>query len=84
MRDPVSLALVGAVRAYQWVVAPLLGPRCRYLPSCSEYAIDAVRAHGSLHGSWLAAKRVARCHPWGGHGHDPVPAPAHPSSERPT
>jgi putative membrane protein insertion efficiency factor len=85
MRNPVSLALLGAVRAYQWFIAPLLGPRCRYLPSCSEYAIDAVKMHGAMRGSWLAAKRIGRCHPWGGHGHDPVPTPrTHDARERAT
>lgn len=78
MRDPASpalagLALTGAVRAYQLLVSPLLGLNCRFLPSCSSYAIEAIQTHGSLKGSWLAAKRICRCHPWGGDGYDPVP-----------
>lgn len=73
MTDPASLALIGAVRAYKLFVSPLLGTNCRYLPSCSDYALDAVRTHGPAVGSWLAAKRLCRCHPWGGDGYDPVP-----------
>ncbi len=70
-----SLALRGAVRAYQLFVSPLLLPSCRYLPSCSEYAAEAIERHGALRGSILALRRVARCHPWGGCGYDPVPGP---------
>jgi hypothetical protein len=72
--------LVFGVRIYRWVISPaktvLFGPlgRCRFTPSCSEYALDALRGHGALAGSWLALKRIGRCHPWGGCGHDPVPA----------
>ncbi len=71
--------LVLAVRCYQWTLSPLknvlLGPmaRCRFEPSCSEYAAQALRRHGVIRGSWLAIRRLARCHPWGGCGHDPVP-----------
>lgn len=67
--------LTVAVRLYQWCLKPLLGPRCRYLPTCSDYAIEAVRAHGAIRGSWLALRRLLRCHPFGGHGYDPVPSP---------
>lgn len=63
----------GVIRLYQLVVSPILGPRCRYMPSCSEYAAEAFNRHGIAKGGWLAIKRVARCHPWGGHGFDPVP-----------
>jgi putative membrane protein insertion efficiency factor len=72
--------LVFCVRVYRWVISPanavLFGPlgRCRFTPSCSEYALEALRGHGALAGSWLALKRIGRCHPWGGCGHDPVPA----------
>lgn len=72
-RDPVAGLLRGLIRAYQWVVSPIMGPRCRYLPTCSEYAAEAVARHGSLRGGWLAVKRIGRCHPWGGSGYDPVP-----------
>ena len=65
--------LAGAVRLYQLVVSPLMPPRCRHLPTCSDYAIDALREHGALRGGWLAARRIARCHPFGTSGYDPVP-----------
>ena len=58
---------------YQWTISPVLGLRCRYLPSCSDYAREAVRLHGPLHGSGLALWRICRCHPFGGSGLDPVP-----------
>jgi hypothetical protein len=65
--------LVLAIRAYQLALSPLLAPACRFEPSCSSFAIEAVERHGVLRGSWLTAKRIGRCHPWGGFGHDPVP-----------
>lgn len=61
------------IRFYQYGISPLLPPRCRYTPTCSQYAVEAVRKYGALKGGWLTAKRIARCHPWGGSGHDPVP-----------
>lgn len=61
------------IRGYQWLLSPLLGNNCRFHPTCSEYAIEALRTHGFARGSWLALRRVGRCHPWGGTGHDPVP-----------
>lgn len=61
------------LRGYQLLVSPIYGPVCRYAPSCSHYAQEAVLTHGVLRGSWLALKRLARCHPWGGSGFDPVP-----------
>lgn len=69
--------LLGLVRFYQLVISPLLGPRCRFQPTCSHYAIEAIQRHGGLKGGWLAAKRIARCHPWGGFGYDPVPQSDH-------
>jgi putative membrane protein insertion efficiency factor len=62
-----------ALRAYKLTLSPLIGRQCRYLPTCSEYAAEALIAHGPWRGSWLAANRVCRCHPWGGSGYDPVP-----------
>jgi uncharacterized protein len=62
------------IHLYRWLLAPLIGPCCRYLPSCSEYALEALARHGVVVGSWLALRRVLRCHPWGGSGLDPVPA----------
>lgn len=61
------------VRFYQVVVSPLKPPTCRYTPTCSQYALEALKKYGAFKGSWLALKRIARCHPWGGYGYDPVP-----------
>ncbi|WP_028917360.1 MULTISPECIES: membrane protein insertion efficiency factor YidD [Pseudoxanthomonas] len=65
--------LILALRGYKRFVSPLLGPRCRFVPSCSEYAMQAIQRHGALRGSWLAARRLARCHPLHPGGFDPVP-----------
>lgn len=65
--------LVQLVRAYRVAITPLLGVNCRFQPTCSTYAIEALRRHGIVRGSALAARRIARCHPWGGSGFDPVP-----------
>jgi uncharacterized protein len=65
--------LRGLIRAYQLVLSPLLLPSCRYLPSCSDYAAEAIARHGAARGCWLALGRLLRCHPWGGSGYDPVP-----------
>jgi putative membrane protein insertion efficiency factor len=89
--------LIGLLRVYRFAISPLYGQVCRYYPSCSAYALEAVTVHGSLRGSWLAVRRVARCHPWAAGGYDPVPpgreaqrrtstavgAPSHPSSHPP-
>jgi uncharacterized protein len=69
----VTASMRAAVRAYQLLVSPLLRPSCRFLPSCSDYAIEAFERHGAVRGSGLALRRLARCHPWGGSGYDPVP-----------
>ncbi len=61
------------IKIYQWTLSPLLGPTCRFDPSCSHYAVEAVEEWGILKGSWLGLKRILRCHPWGGFGPDPVP-----------
>jgi len=61
------------IRFYQNAISPLLGANCRYTPTCSQYAIEALKKHGLLKGSRLALKRILSCHPWGGHGYDPVP-----------
>ncbi|HEY0061391.1 MAG TPA: membrane protein insertion efficiency factor YidD [Telluria sp.] len=65
--------LVWILRAYQLVLSPMLGQRCRFYPSCSHYAIDAIKTHGAARGSWLTVRRVGRCHPWNEGGFDPVP-----------
>ena len=61
------------VRVYQLAISPMLGPRCRFYPSCSNYALEALRVHGAAKGSYLTARRVCRCHPWNAGGVDPVP-----------
>ncbi len=80
--NPAVLALSGAVRVYQYTLRPVLGAQCRFTPSCSDYALQALRAHGALRGSGLAAWRVLRCNPWCAGGHDPVPASATPHSTK--
>jgi putative membrane protein insertion efficiency factor len=61
------------IKLYQWILSPLLGAQCRYTPTCSQYGIEAIKKHGAFKGGWLTLQRIARCNPWGGHGHDPVP-----------
>jgi uncharacterized protein len=72
-RAALSLPFIAAIRLYQVTLGPLMGGNCRFQPSCSSYALDAYRKHGPIRGTWLTARRIARCHPLGGHGHDPVP-----------
>ncbi|MBT8336186.1 MAG: membrane protein insertion efficiency factor YidD [Gemmatimonadetes bacterium] len=69
----VRRVLIGFVRLYQVGISPLTPPSCRYTPSCSAYAVEALERHGALRGSWMAMRRILRCHPWGGSGYDPVP-----------
>jgi uncharacterized protein len=61
------------IHVYQWTLSPLLGPRCRFYPSCSNYALQAIQRFGVFHGAWLTVKRLACCHPWHPGGYDPVP-----------
>ncbi|WP_199118533.1 membrane protein insertion efficiency factor YidD [Pedobacter sp. ASV28] len=61
------------IRLYQLLLSPLLGASCRFTPTCSQYGIEAIKKHGPFKGGWLTVKRIASCHPWGRHGHDPVP-----------
>ena len=82
MRQPLHLLqraliaiLIGAIQVYRWVFSSVMGPSCRFEPTCSAFAVEAIRSHGPLVGTWLAVHRIARCHPWGGAGLDPVPAP---------
>jgi uncharacterized protein len=73
LRRAPQLVLVALLRIYQTVVSPLTGPTCRYYPSCSSYALQAVQRHGAVRGTWLAARRLGRCHPWAAGGVDDVP-----------
>jgi uncharacterized protein len=68
-----SLPFIALIKLYQWIISPMLGPKCRFTPTCSQYAIEALKKHGVFKGLWLTIKRLSRCHPWGGHGYDPVP-----------
>jgi putative membrane protein insertion efficiency factor len=68
-----TVAAIGLIRIYQWLISPLLPRACRFAPSCSEYAAEAIALHGAIRGGWLALSRLLRCHPWGGEGYDPVP-----------
>ena len=69
--------LIALITGYRWFISPLLGPNCRFYPTCSCYAQEAIQRHGALRGSWLAARRIGRCHPWNPGGFDPVPECTH-------
>jgi len=73
MKRLISVLLQSIILFYKGSISPLLSPRCRYTPSCSEYGLQAIKKHGPFKGLWLTIKRLSSCHPWGGHGHDPVP-----------
>ena len=68
-----GMVLILPIRFYQRCISPLTPPACRFTPTCSHYAVEAIRKHGPFKGFWLAVKRISRCHPWGGSGYDPVP-----------
>ena len=70
---PIELLFTGLIRLYQLTISPLLPASCRYTPTCSQYSIEAIKKYGPIKGSYLAIRRILRCNPWGGHGHDPVP-----------
>lgn len=71
--DPLAGAAIGLIRLYQKMISPLLGQHCRFTPSCSRYALEAIARHGTLRGAWMGVKRIARCHPFHPGGFDPVP-----------
>ncbi|NVK65327.1 MAG: membrane protein insertion efficiency factor YidD [Flavobacteriales bacterium] len=73
LRSIVGFPVIFLVKIYQWIISPILPQSCRYTPTCSNYMIEAVKVWGPFKGTWLGLKRIASCHPWGGHGHDPVP-----------
>jgi hypothetical protein len=68
-----SKFFTGLILLYKKLISPFLMPACRYYPTCSEYGLEAIRKYGPFKGGWLTLKRILSCHPWGGHGHDPVP-----------
>lgn len=73
MRSPLAWGLIGLLKVYRFAISPLYGQVCRYHPTCSAYALEAVTVHGGIKGSWLAVRRIGRCHPWAAGGYDPVP-----------
>lgn len=73
MKNPIKALFILLIRAYQWLISPLLPPSCRFTPSCSHYGIEALQKHGLIRGSYLTINRILRCHPWSKGGHDPVP-----------
>lgn len=73
MKKLLSKILIIPIYFYKYSISPMLPPSCRFTPTCSEYAIEAIKKHGPLKGLWLATKRLSKCHPWGGKGYDPVP-----------
>ena len=81
-RGVIGRLLIALLRFYKRFISPLLGPRCRFVPSCSEYSMDAIRLHGPLRGCWLTLRRLGRCHPLHPGGFDPVPDKAHSPSCR--
>ncbi len=68
-----SWPFIALIRLYQLIISPVLGPKCRFTPTCSQYGIDAFRKYGPIKGLYLTLRRVVKCHPWGGHGYDPLP-----------
>ncbi|QFT80844.1 Putative membrane protein insertion efficiency factor [Roseovarius sp. THAF27] len=81
--SPLAHILALPVKGYRLIFSPWVGFNCRYQPTCSQYALDALRTHGGLKGGWLAARRIARCNPWGGCGYDPVPGKREARDEAP-
>ncbi len=71
--SPFSWIAIGLIRFYQLVISPLIGPRCRFTPTCSQYAIEALMSHGLVKGGWLSGKRLLKCHPLNDGGYDPIP-----------
>lgn len=77
MKRVLTYPFILLIRFYQRAISPHLGSNCRYTPTCSAYAIEALREHGLFRGAWLALRRILRCNPWGGSGYDPVPPKRH-------
>jgi hypothetical protein len=68
-----SIPFIFLIKLYQWFISPLIGPKCRFTPTCSHYGLAAFKKYGPIKGLWLTMKRLSRCHPWGAHGYDPLP-----------
>jgi uncharacterized protein len=68
-----SYPFILMIKIYQYIISPVLGPKCRFTPTCSNYAVEAFKKYGVFKGGWLTVKRISKCHPWGGSGYDPVP-----------
>ena len=73
LKEVLNQILIGLIKFYKYGISPYLPRSCRYTPTCSQYSIDAIKKYGPLKGSYMGLKRILRCHPWGGHGYDPVP-----------
>lgn len=73
LKTILSFPFIAIIKLYQWILSPLLGPKCRFTPTCSNYALQAFKKYGPIKGLWLASRRIVKCHPWGPHGYDPVP-----------
>jgi uncharacterized protein len=74
LKQILNAPFIALIKIYQWFISPLLGKsKCRYTPTCSQYALEVFKKYGPLKGFWLALKRIVSCNPWGGHGYDPVP-----------
>lgn len=73
LKQILSFPFIVLIKLYQYLISPILGPKCRYTPTCSNYSLEAFKKYGPIKGFWLTVKRISRCHPWGGSGHDPVP-----------
>ena len=73
IRKSIIYLLVFIIKLYQLLISPIIGQNCRYLPTCSEYSVQSIKAHGVINGIILSLKRISKCHPWGSHGYDPVP-----------
>ena len=69
----VILPVIILIRCYQFLISPIIGSNCRFMPTCSEYAMGSLKTHGLIKGSYLTIKRIGKCHPWGSHGYDPIP-----------
>ncbi|MDP2560506.1 membrane protein insertion efficiency factor YidD [Psychrobium sp. 1_MG-2023] len=81
-RSPLQRAATAIIRGYQLFISPLIGPRCRFTPTCSQYGIEAINSHGLIKGAWLTSKRLLKCHPFNPGGSDPVPDKKHSNNQR--